>query len=182
MTLKSLTFGLCIILMSACTNDVSQFAIEGNPLEAGRRSNTTIEVLEVSLPLYMQGQDIPVMDETGAIKTSDGAVWADDPARSISLNLAESLSRLSGGIASVEPWPLDEPALKRLDVRVKTLLANNLGILEFRGQYFLTPDDGSKPKVDWFNIAVPMRALDARSIAHATGIATQQLAREILGR
>ena len=168
--------------MSACSNNISQFAIEGNPLEEGRRSNTTIEVLEVSLPLYMQGQDIPVMDENGAIKTTSGAEWADDPARAISLNLAQSLSRLSGGIASVEPWPLDEPALKRLDVRVKTLLANNRGTLDFSGQYFLTPDDGSKPKVDWFNIAVPMRSLDARSIAHATGIATQQLAREILGQ
>jgi uncharacterized lipoprotein YmbA len=107
------------------SQQASQYAINGADLELGRKSGTTIEVLEVSLPLYMQGQEIPMMGEDGSIQSDPSALWADDPARSISLTLAESLSRLSGGVASVEPWPLDDRAQRRLDVRVKTLLATN---------------------------------------------------------
>jgi len=114
---------LLIGFLAACdTTNVSQYAISGAALEPARASGTAIEVFEVSLPLYMQSQEIPVMGLDGAIRSNSNALWADDPSRAISLNLAEALARLSGGVAAVEPWPLDEPAKARLDVRVKTLL------------------------------------------------------------
>lgn len=170
-------------LMAACsTSPTAQYAIDAPLLETARKNSATIEVLEVSLPLYMQGQEIPVMMEDGSIRTDPSALWADDPARAISLNLAEALSRMSGGVASVEPWPLDERADRRLDVRVKTLLATNQGALKFSGQYFMVDDDGGKPKVDWFDITVPMSERSGRSIARATGIATQRLAELVLAR
>ena len=169
--------------LGACINQQSsQYAISGADLAAARATGTTIEVLEVSLPLYMQGQEIPMMGEDGAIRTDPSALWADDPARAISLNLAEALSRLSGGVASVEPWPLDERAAKRLDVRVKTLLATNSGALKFSGQYFMVSDTGKRPKVDWFDITVPLPEKTGGAIARATGLATQELARQVLGR
>lgn len=173
----------CLALLTACSNaPVSQFAISGEPIEQARKSSTTIEVFEVSLPLYMQAQEIPVMGSDGAIKSNAQALWADEPSRSISLHLAEALSRLSGGIASVEPWPLEDPARQQLDVRVKTLLATVGGELRFSGQYFLVSDTGNRPKVEWFDISVPLVKLTGTSIAQATGAATQQLARQILGK
>lgn len=174
---------LFIGFLAACApSNVSQYAISGADLEAARASGTSIEVFEVSLPLYMQSQEIPVMGADGAIRSNASALWADDPSRAISLNLAEALSRLSGGVASVEPWPLDEPAKARLDVRVKTLLAHQQGQLRFAGQYFLVSDTGRRPKVEWFDIKVPMEEVNGMTIAQATGLATQRLARQILGK
>lgn len=173
---------LTTTIFACSTANVAQYPINGVELETARASGTTIEVLEVSLPLYMQGEEIPMMGEDGAIHTDPNAVWADEPARAISLNLAEALSRLSGGVVSVEPWPLDDPASRRLDVRVKTLLAGNDGNLKFSGQYFLVSESGKRPKVEWFDISVPLDSKTGASIANATGLATQQLARQILGR
>jgi len=170
-------------VLAACSSpQVAQYAISGQEIEAARKSGTTIEVLEVSLPLYMQGQEIPMMGEDGSIRSDPSALWADDPARSISLTLAEALSRLSGGVASVEPWPLEDPAARRLDVRVKSLLATNTGELKFSGQYFMVSDTGRSPKVDWFDITVPLAEKSGATIAQATGLATQELARQVLGR
>ncbi len=173
---------LFIGFLGGCAaSDVSQYAIEGEALETAQASGTRIEVYEVSLPLYMQSQEIPVMGMDGAIRSSSSALWADDPSRAISLNLAEALSRMSGGVASVEPWPLDEPARARLDVRVKTLLADESGQLQFAGQYFMVSDTGRRPKVEWFDIKIPIEEVNGKTIAQATGLATQQLARQILG-
>jgi len=174
---------LLIGFLAACdTTNVSQYAISGAALEPARASGTAIEVFEVSLPLYMQSQEIPVMGLDGAIRSNSNALWADDPSRAISLNLAEALARLSGGVAAVEPWPLDEPAKARLDVRVKTLLADEKGQLRFAGQYFMVSESRRGPKVEWFDIRVPMSEVNGMMIAQATGLATQHLARQILGK
>ena len=143
---------------------------------------TTIEVLEVSLPLYAQGQEIPFAEASGAIRTDKGSVWADTPSRAISLSLAESLSKLTGSVTAVEPWPLDESAAVKLDVRVKKLLASAEGSLEFSGQYFIVYGSDRNPVSEWFEISIPVAGQTGADISKATGAAINELAEMVSKR
>lgn len=175
MTLKY-TLAVLATALSACTsNNVSQFALEIPNVETARATGLTVEVLEISLPLYAQSQEIPMRDVDGAIKSDPAVLWADEPTRSISLGLAETLSRMTGGVAAVEPWPLDDRAAYRLDVRVSELVATPDNTLKFSGQFFVINDDGRRPKVEWFDLTVPIAGSDGQSVARATSQAVVEL-------
>lgn len=170
-----------IAALTACARpDVTQFAITMPAIEPVRATRATVEVLEVSLPLYAQGQEIAFTDTTGAIRTDATALWADEPSRAISIALAQALSSGTGATVAVEPWPLDDRAGAKLDVRVKTLVASAQGTLTMSGQFFLVFDSDRPAISDWFDINVPLRGTTGLDISAATGTAVAELA-QIVG-
>ncbi len=180
--MKPLHLAIVILLaaLSGCSNpDISRYAVNTPEAAAIGKSKTTIEVLEVSLPLYARDQEIPYADQTGAIRTDRSALWADTPARAISLGLAESISQLTGAVVAVEPWPLDTSADVKLDVRVRTLLASTDGSLQFSGQYFVVFESGRSPRSEWFDIKIASGGQTAQDIAAATGTAIAELAKMV---
>ena len=166
--------------LSACSSpDISRYAVKTPDVAATAKSRTTVEVREVSLPLYARDQEIPYSDQTGAIRTDRNALWADTPARAISLGLAESIAKQTGAVVAVEPWPLDESADVKLDVRVRTLLASADGSLRFSGQYFVVFESGRSPRSEWFDISIPSEGQSGQDIAAATGAAVSELAKMV---
>lgn len=183
MTSTHWTFAILLAALSACSApNPSQYVIEAPAVAETGKVRTTIEVLEVSLPLYAQGQEIPFAESSGAIRTDQSAIWADMPSRAISLSLAESLSKLTGSVTAVEPWPLEESAAVKLDVRVKNLLASAEGSLEFSGQYFIVYGSGRNPVSDWFEISIPVAGQSGAEISKATGAAINELAQMVVNR
>ncbi len=183
MTSTHWTLVILVAALSACsTPNASQYEIVTPEIAEAKRLKTTIEIQEVSLPLYAQSQEIPFAEASGAIRTDQGSIWADTPSRAVSISLAESLSKLTGSVAAVEPWPLDEPAQVTLDVRVKKLLASADGFLEFSGQYFIVFDSGRNPASDWFEIRIPVAGQTAAEISQATGTAINELAKIVSNR
>lgn len=183
MPMKSTLFASAALVLAACSPaNVAQYEIQMPAVAPARPARIMIEVAEVSLPLYAQSQEIAVADAAGAIRTDPDKLWADDMQRAVSLALAESLMRHSGAVVAAEPWPLLDRAEARLDVRVKTLVAGVDGQLRFAGQYFLVFDDARRPRINWFDLSVPLPRISAAAVSRATGLAIDGLAQEIAGK
>ena len=143
----------------------------------------TIEVLDVSLPTYAEGEEIYLQGPGGALVQAD-AIWADDPARALTLDLARSLGELTDARTAPEPWPFEEPAQAQVDVRVAELVAQvseGEGRFLMRGQYFVASQDGSgRDRAREFSVSAPLApGAGPAAIAAARAQATLALAQEI---
>jgi hypothetical protein len=170
-----------LLLLAACAAEPLRLAVPPVPPTARVPIGfATVEVIEASLPAYAEGEEIFV--QTGlALERAGGAVWADDPTRAFTLDLARALGETSGARVVPEPWPFEEPPEAQLDVRVSDIVADASGAFVLRGQYFAAARDGSgRDRARAFRVAVPL-ALDAgpAAIAAARGQATVALAQEI---
>ncbi|QFT93674.1 hypothetical protein FIU86_12540 [Roseovarius sp. THAF9] len=120
-----------------------------------RISFRTVEVREVSLPAYAAADEIAVEDEDGKLVTDANIRWADSPERSVALEIARNLARLSGARVASEPWPFEELPDARLEVRFESLVAGADGNFRGSGQYFVGVPDGRRERSGLFQLAVP---------------------------
>jgi uncharacterized protein len=141
----------------------------------------SIEVLDVSLPLYATEDRIYVQDASGGISALGGVVWADEQPRSVTLDLTRALGTVTGVRVAPSPWPFAEPAAVRLDVRVAEILAlPDQGVFLLRGQVYAGARDlGTREAAREFRITVPIVGEGPGAIAAAQGAATVALAQEI---
>lgn len=145
------------------------------------------ELREVSLPDYAAGQEVAWQTADGAVRSNPDKVWADTQPRAVTLELARQISSVSGATVIAEPWPLAEPADRRLEVRVEQILARADGTFRLAGQYFVTPELGARGAdvVRRFDITVPLSSTgeadpqDPALIAKAQASALQTLATQI---
>lgn len=114
-----------------------------------------LEVRDVSLPDYASANEIAVQDETGKLVTDTSVLWADNPGRAVTLELARNLGRLSGARVAPEPWPFDSFADARLDVRFETLVATAAGQFRASGQYYVSVSTGGRERSGLFDLSVP---------------------------
>lgn len=138
------------------------------------------ELREVSLPQYASGQEIAFQTEDGALRSRPDQIWADDPARAITLALARQISGLTGATVIAEPWPLAEPPLRRLEVRVEQMLPRADGVMRLSGQYFVSPSGyGGRDVVRRFDLSVPITGEGPAGRAAAQSRAVALLAERI---
>lgn len=137
----------------------------------------SIEVVEVSLPTYAAGEQVAVSDD-GALILSD-VLWADDPTRSVTLALTRNLQEVTGRRVAPEPWPFDEGADVRVDVRVEELFVSK-GILRMSGQYFVADQTGAgRDHAHIFAFSAPIGTFSAQATATGRARLVAELAREI---
>jgi uncharacterized lipoprotein YmbA len=162
-----------------------------DPAPAERRAIAfaSVELLEVSLPLYAEADQIFVAAPGRALRPLPGAVWADEPARALTLGLALALSQATGALVAPSPWPFDEPAEAVLDLRVTDFAAADFAVdgapaFRLAGQAFVAARDGSgRDRALPFAVSVPIPAPDdPAAIAAARAQATAALAAEIAAR
>lgn len=155
---------------------------EADPGARVPTSLASVEVVEVSLPTYAEGEDIFVRAADGTLAPLAGAVLADDPARALTLDLARALGAVTGALVVPEPWPFEDDPAARLDVRVSRAVVD-AGAFVLAGQAFLgeTEEDGRAVALP-FRVSVPLAGPDPASIAAARAQATALLAREIAER
>ncbi len=171
------------LLVAACGRTPLRIAVPS--LEAEGRiaiGFSSVEVLEVSLPEYADGDDIFVQGQGGALTPTAGAVWADDPSRALTLTLSRSLSDLTRATVAPDPWPFDEQPEARLDVRVEQFAPDlTLGAFILRGQYFVAAfDESGRDRARTFTVTAPLPAEPGpAAIAFARSQATLSLARQI---
>lgn len=99
---------------------------------------------EVTLPSYAAAEDIYMRAADGTISPM-GTLWADLPARSITLQLSRDLGAITGVTVAPEPWPFRAYAAAKVDVRIEELLATAEGVFRLSGQYFIAPEAGAVP-------------------------------------
>jgi uncharacterized lipoprotein YmbA len=140
-----------------------------------------IEVLDVTLPSYAQGEQISVGLASGGIQRKPGLLWADLPARAVTLDLTRVLGQITGAQVASSPWPFDRSADARVEVRIEEFLPLETGTFRLSGQYFVGAFDGSdRARARSFAIAVPFdHAGGTPAIAAARAQATARLAEAI---
>ncbi len=141
----------------------------------------SVEVLGAELPAYADAEDIYVQGVGGALTPTRGAIWADDPSRALTLELTRTLGSLTGARVAPEPWPYDETAEARLDVRVAEFGPDlTRGEFVIRGQYFVAAfDESGRDSAREFRAAAPLAGTGPAAIASARSAATAALARQI---
>jgi uncharacterized lipoprotein YmbA len=172
-----------LLLLAACGAAPLRVAVPSVPAD-GRIASAfaTVEVLDVGLPAYAEDDDLYVQEAGGAVTPLGRALWADEPGRAVTLDLARALGDLTGARVAPEPWPFEERAEARVDVRLAEAVADRgRGEYVLRGQFFVASQDGSgRDRAQGFRIAVPLpEEAGPAAIAAARAQATLALAREI---
>lgn len=147
----------------------------------------TVEVREVSLPSYAEGETIFMEGAGGTLMPAEGAEWADLPQRAVTLDLAEVLEGVTGALVAAEPWPFDSLPEARVEVRVTRLAAGVDGIFRLAGHYYVADLRGESERPSdrsaQFQSSVRYDPEGgAASIAIARSLAVRDLARQIAAR
>ncbi|QFS84973.1 hypothetical protein FIU97_18960 (plasmid) [Roseivivax sp. THAF40] len=169
-----------VATLAACGTE-TRFSSPVIPPEARVTSSfPSLEVAEVTLPSYASAEDIYIRDEAGAISPA-GPLWADLPARSITLQLSRDLGTITNATVAPEPWPFRPFPAATVDVRIEELLATAEGVFLLSGQYFIAPEAGGRASSGQFAIeeAIIGDPGSAAAIAIARGRAVSRLAEQI---
>ncbi|MGR3802482.1 PqiC family protein [Marinibacterium profundimaris] len=165
--------------LAACSSDQRYGVSPPLPDQRVSTGYRGIEIVPVSLPAYGSDQEISVRKADGAI-TPLGPLWADDPERAVTLQLARDLGTITGSIAAPAPWPFRSLPDARVDVRVEDFLATDDGVFLLSGQYFVAPETGGRDRARRFSFSVPLAdPVTPGGIVAARGTAITRLATEI---
>ena len=190
-----LTIGL--LLLAGCGSGPVLFsapaptlAARSGPSDPGERipvAYGSVEVLEISLPAYAEGEDIYYEGAGGSLMPIEGAEWADLPARAMTLDLVEVLSGVTGARVAAEPWPYEALPEARVEVRATRMAAGTDGVFRLGGLYHVADLSGEldapADRSGRFEVAVRYRPdLGVAAIADARSRAVRDLARQIAGR
>ena len=173
------------LLLAACGADPLLYAA-APPVPAGAPIAvfaSSIEVREVSLPLYAESEEIHVGMAGGAIAPLEGARWADDPRRAVTLELASALAAATSARVASEPWPYQSLPEATVTVRAMQMLAGTDGLFRISGQWATGDRDGERERAGSFEVAAPIPPPGgSMGIAAARAVAVRDLARLIASR
>jgi len=172
------------LIVAACGDNAAQYMLEEPATQQRVRVRVaTIEVREVTLPAYAAASEIMLQAEDGALRSVPEAIWADNPVRAVTLALARNLDAVSTATAAAEPWPLEQPADVRVDVRIDRMVARADGQFQLAGQFAVAAPEGAvRETINRFDILHPLSADTPRAVAQATGAALQSLSQQIVAR
>jgi uncharacterized lipoprotein YmbA len=178
---QGLIFAFVVASVVACSGPKAQYLVE--PVASDlklRTSLSTLMVKTVSLPSYAAAEDVAIQDESGAVVTQKGALWADQPERATTLTLARNLTEILSAQVAPEPWPLDGLPDAAVDVRVERMLAGNNGSFQLTGIYYIGGEAQTiKAIAHSFRIETPVAKPGLTGIAAAQAIAIRQLSEQI---
>ena len=172
------------LLLAACGADPVLFATpEVAPVQRIGIAFGTVEVRDVTLPLYAETEEIVIEGAGGALTPLDGASWADDPQRAMTLELSEALAALTSARVAAEPWPYDSFPAAFVAVRVSRFTAGADGRFRIAGQWHAGGRDGVRERSGRFAVAAPFDPEGGGpAIAAARARAVNDLAAEIAQR
>ncbi|WP_370229982.1 PqiC family protein [Salipiger bermudensis] len=151
---------LALAALAACTAPEVRLATPQIDSDVSvRTSFPSIEMRMVSLPTYASAEEISTQQADGTITSGSSLLWADDPARAVTLALSRHLSQITGATVAPEPWPFDAYASGRVDVRFTDMLARSDNQFQLAGQYFVVDSEGrGRDRAALFDIQEPIEA------------------------
>lgn len=179
--MRRLVAASTLALLAACGGAPERY---GAPLApSGARIGISVaflEVRQVSLPSYALDEEIWVETSEGSLTADDGFLWADEPQRGVTQELARQLGQITGARVAAEPWPFDGLPQARLEVRVDEFVAGADGRFRIEGQYFAIALSAGRDRASDFSVSAPIAAESgAPGIARARASAVRDLARLI---
>ncbi|MFO1142930.1 MAG: PqiC family protein [Amaricoccus sp.] len=183
-TLPLLAVGL---LLAACGSP--DYYLLPQPAAAPRTGAPvgTVAVADISLPAYASALEIAALTGPETLHLDKKALWADNPQRALTRQLAAALETRLGADVGTEPWPgFDAPGL-RIEVTVDRMIGAPGGSLDFAGQYaVVAPASGRIVAFDRFAIIVPPQGAGYPGLladhARAIDLLADRIAATIAGR
>jgi uncharacterized lipoprotein YmbA len=172
------------IALAACGDNAARYLLDpANPQTRIAVRVSSIELRDVSLPSYAAGSDVVVQQADGSLRPAGKAVWADDPVRAVTRSLAENLDVITTASVAAEPWPLEQPADIRVEVRIDRMVARSDGQFQLTGQYAIAALGRSvRESINRFDIARPLEDTTPDAVARATSGALTDLSVQIANR
>lgn len=169
---------VCLAVLVGCGGPSALIAVNEPTAEGRVRvSMASLELKEPSLPGYALADEIPLEGDGGLVNVVDAVLWADKPARAISLELTRHLSALTRIRIAPAPWPFEAQPDASLDLRFETLLARADGQFQASGQYFVARLDGGRERSGFFDLTETIaQPATAQSISDARGRVIKALA------
>lgn len=168
-------------VLAACGAPPERFAAPLAP--AGARIDVAVRSLEVrlvSLPAYARDEEIWIETAAGTLTADARRLWADDPARGLTQDLARQLAAMTGARVAAEPWPFADLPAARLEVRLDSFVAGVDGRFRIAGQYIVASESGARDRAAPFEVSAPIAPESGvPGIAVARAQATRDLARLI---
>jgi hypothetical protein len=186
------------LTLAACGATGPQYLLDSAPSELRVQARVpTMVVRTVSLPSYAADEAIAYQAEDGSVQMMREGLWADQPERAATLAVTRHLNAMTSAKVAPDPWPLPEPAVGVLDIRVETFIATRQRSFRMAGQYFLgsetpepiIPDDPDRDPIDLpapladkarnFDLQIPLTGPGPAAIAAAQATALRSLAEAI---
>ena len=154
------SFGLAAtatLALAACGEDPLRYATPPAATQARQPiAYSRVGIREVSLPTYAALEEITVVQPDGALSSTPDSLWADDPAREVTLSVTRTLSQATGATVAAEPWPFRDVPDATVDIRIERMLAEADGRFRLAGQYYVAPEAfGSPERSRLFDLSVP---------------------------
>ena len=151
-----------------------QSALELRPLVS------SVMVREVTLPTYAAAEEIAFEGPNGLIASNDDILWADDPARSITIAIIRNMTDILNTDVGPDPWPFVELPDVAVDIQIERILARADGTFQLTGQFFVGGDGTPfRNSANDFSISTPMGDQSLSSIATAQANAVLELSEQI---
>lgn len=167
---------LCGTLLACGSPEPRYGSVGASPMSERVSVNyARIEVTSVTLPVYAESEAIYTRDVSGAI-TPLGPLWADDPDRALTLEIARELKEITGQLAAPEPWPFRDLPDVRIDVRLEVFHATSFGTFRIAGMVFVAPEKYGPDRAKKFAFEVAVTEIkNPAAIAIARTAAVREL-------
>ena len=134
-------------------------------------------VRKVSLPTYAASEELSIETTQGLIVSNKNILWADDPARAVTLALARNLGEIVDAKIVPHPWPFVDLPDVAIDIRVTRMIAAADGIFYLEGQYFVGGDGiAYKKSTNRFAVQAQIQRSEPAGISDAQARALLTLA------
>ncbi|MBT9384172.1 PqiC family protein [Pseudooceanicola sp. CBS1P-1] len=168
-----------LLLLAACSGNEALYTIPATPVEAlpkQRIGFSSVEVASVSLPDYAGSGEIYRRQGDGSLKADKSKLWADDPARGMTMTLVRDLTGITGAQIAASPWPFLDRASARVEVRISEMVTEADGSFHLAGQYFVAPDSEARGRSGLFELEAPVAGENAAALAAARAQVMAELA------
>lgn len=179
--IKHVFLGASLAVLAACSGSTTRLDMSqvSSTLDL-RAAVSSAMVRTVSLPTYAAAEELSFETPEGLIISDETVLWADDPARAVTLAVARTMGEILKADVGPDPWPFVGLPDVAIDVRVSRMVTNAAGVFELEGQYFIGGDGIDYPRsTTAFAIAKPLTGEGAAGIADAQARAIVALSEEI---
>lgn len=178
-----LAMTVCVLSLAACGEP--DYYLLPPPQAAVQQPSpvSSVVVADINLPTYADAIEIASLSGPGTVSLANKALWADEPRRALTRQLAGALEARLRARVSTEPWPgFDTPGL-RVEVTVDRLIGAPGGRLDLDGQFaVVSPSDGRIRAADRFAVVVPVQDGGYPALLAAHAAAIDALADRIVAR
>lgn len=179
--MKPMIFVGLAALLIACSGSTPRLDMAHISSELRLRAAVSTAIIRtVSLPTYAAAEELSIETDDGLISADNGILWADDPARAVTLALAHQIGDITRAKVGPDPWPFVGLPDVAVDVRVTRMITGVDGMFDFEGQFFVGGDGIDYPSsTNSFAYQMPVTTATPAGIAQAQARALLALSEKI---